>query len=797
MDIHKISATALALALTASLASCSETKRSSDTDSINSENASEAEALSENAFENAFRAVDYEIPIEYTYLNIRDVLSESEEYVVNVIKYEEGGEESVNKLYRTDKAFTRFDELDIPLPDEAAAADAGYAMNFFNPDGSMLSIITLEDHGGVKFPEGEYDENFDYDSYYDNCETSYMLAVYDKELALVSSTKLEYPESFFDQWDNILMCVYAADGNSLLCSCENGEIWRISSDGKFIQLTDIDEDDSMRNINSMVTFFRDRDGSLIASVPQLITSKDPDGYEYDTIMYEYCDIDDRGKLSEPFYSYTPSFSFQSYSPSAGYDEYRILLPNDDSLIGITDSGEEKEIINWNDSDTEAMNVVSLGDDEFIGFSTNRSSEWGETVLKKLVRRDPSEFANIKVITIGCNSEKTSIPRELVNSFNSLQTEYRLKIKNIEDTENSVNALGMSLITGDAPDMIYSIAPEDFFNLRNKGAFAELYGFMDEDADCSRDAFMPNILSAMESDSGKLFGLPLSFGINTIVTRKDVSDIENWKFDDMLALYDAQPLSSDMLYAYDTKEEMLNYMLRPMSGLIDYESGKCNFDSPDFVKMLEFCNRFVSETDIPDKESDGEAHQMWYSNKYFRLKNNETLIELLSLCSPNSYSCTKNLQGGGAELTLAGFPSDDGKGGRLAPGRIICINEKAKDKQGAWEALKYFMSRVDNSTYDPDYGGFPSMKEGFEAYFKKDQSDTHTYNGNLAPPLNADEEKMIREYILSCDTLGTSMDNEMYNICLEEAECYFNGEVSAKTSAERIQNRIQIFVSEQS
>ena len=55
--------------------------------------------------------------------------------------------------------------------------------------------------------------------------------------------------------------------------------------------------------------------------------------------------------------------------------------------------------------------------------------------------------------------------------------------------------------------------------------------------------------------------------------------------------------------------------------------------------------------------------------------------------------------------------------------------------------------------------------------------------------------MIKEYILSCSTIENSFPNELWSIIYEEASEYFAGNITAEEAAERIQNRSEIYVSE--
>ncbi|MDO4864589.1 MAG: extracellular solute-binding protein [Ruminococcus sp.] len=797
MDTRKITAFALAMTLAASFGSCSDTKQSGDgSDSSAAEQTSAPETELISDFTTAYRLSDYDVPISFEYISIEAELTDTNELIVS-LAVNRDSEDYTFKYYRTDKALTTFTELNIADPEEAESADFHYSNYHFNTDGSMISIVTLEDHGGVKMPE-KYDESFDYGSYYDDYSTSYMLAVYDKEMKLVSTAMLEYPEELYDDWGNLRSCYFIADGDSLLFSCDDGSLWRIGTDGSFRQLVP-PNDDAPEYYQLGYMLYRDRDGKLIAKVPNFVEVSSENDVPYYRTEYSYCDIDENGTLSEPLYHCSDSDFMNVASITAGYGEYRLLIPEADSLIGITDSGEAKEIINWMDSDTESMSVIALGNDEFLGLKSEMGDVFSTVSVKKLTRRDPAEFANVKAVTIGApRGRQWGVPRELINDFNSSQTEYRIKIKNIPETSDALNALGMSLIKGEAPDIIYDISTGDFFNLRNKGGFDDLYQYMDADEDYPRSAYMPNVLKAMESSDGKLYGLPASFNVDTLVTKTEVWDKQNWTFDEMLALYDDPPIPVDNIYDYDSKEEVLDFMLRPMNDLIDYDKAECHFDSPDFVKMLEFCNRFVSEVNMPDKSIDGwDANQQWWTNKFYRLKNNEALTDRLTLGGPmSSYSMEKNLNAGGADLTLAGYPSSNGKGGRLTAEYIMCINAKSKEKQGAWEFITYAADRGTKVQSYRSESGTPTLEKNFDYLLENEANmGTHSASGNEFPVLTKDEKKMLKDYILGCDTLGSDLDGDMYDICLEEAEAYFNGEISAETAAEHIQNRVSILVSE--
>ena len=69
------------------------------------------------------------------------------------------------------------------------------------------------------------------------------------------------------------------------------------------------------------------------------------------------------------------------------------------------------------------------------------------------------------------------------------------------------------------------------------------------------------------------------------------------------------------------------------------------------------------------------------------------------------------------------------------------------------------------------------------------------DGEKYYPLTQEERDDLERYVLSCDTLGGQYDDDILNICLEEAQTFFSGEASAEQAADMIQNRCSILVSE--
>ncbi len=686
-----------------------------------------------------------------------------------------------SELYRTDENFSKFELFEYEKPEEMQNYDTAHDQILFNSDGTACSLVTLEDHGGVVAPE-EWDENFDYESYNENCITTYMICTYDKDGKLLTKSAFEYPEEVYDDYGYVISGLPVADGNSILTSFEDGSIRRLSSDGTFTTVYELENPEDYAYTSS-AHLNRDRDGKIIVTRYETTENYDSNGNPGIETVVNFMEFDGE-KMGDVIYS-CKEYEVNG-SMVHGRGDYRFFIPTIDGVVGVKDDGTSETVVDWLASSLNAMSVFPCGENDFIGMGWND----GETAIK-LVPRDMSELADVEIITV------SNCDTRIINEFNNSDNKYRVQLVEYSYEDNN-QQLNMDIISGNAPDVICGLEYSTYLNYCNKGVFADLYELMDDEL--SKEMVMPNVITAMERD-GKLYSLCTKFGINTLVTKTRICDKENWTFDDMLNLYDNAPASATHLYDGETKLDMFRRMFYTMNDLIDYDNAKCDFNNPEFIQLLEFCNRFVDTVDEPSKADDYEEFSQYMTEKYHWFGNDYTLVEPLQFFDPSTYNLVKYTQGNGEDLTLVGYPSDNGKGGRITPEYMMSITENCENKQGAWEFLKFYIlesNKVPELENDYFYmESIPSLTDSFEKTMKTEMSAKHSASGVEYPSYTQEDVDMLTEYIKSCDTIGTVLDYDIVAVCEEEAGLYFAGEQTAETSAEHIQNRVSILISERS
>lgn len=794
--MKKLIALILSVAALTSCSNVGKLPRSDDNSANDISSAVQTEELS--AASNGYKAIEIELPIDYGYISRFITLPDSDKFYLqrnwcsNKECPDPNSPTGMIEVPNTFESIDEFKDLTFKQPDEFYSADYANSDILFNTDGSFITLLVMEDHGGMKLPD-EYDESFDYNTYNSNCTYSFKLVKYSSNCEVLWETDFEPTDDFYGNSGDMVYLAYQstiADGDSILVSTESGKVFRISQNGDISQVFALEGDPYEISAPSLM---RDRDGKLVLCINDETT--DENGYlKFCTYL---CDFGEDGYVGEPFANFSNDNEPFGITPGSG--EYRFYVSLTDGLYGINDAGEEKLIIDYEDISLESGPTISLGDNVFLTAVDDNDS--ANTHLYKIVPREPGETD--ERIEISIANPYNYIPRELINDFNKSQDTYKIKTVEFEQSDEELgqgslnnNALNMALIKGEAPDIIYGLDFATYQNYQHKGVFTDLYPLMENDPKINKSTILPNFLKAMETSDGSLYAICNSFGVSTMVAKTKVFSKENWTFDEMAELYENPPVNAVHRYDGYNKEEMFNDLSYCFDDLIDYETATCNFQSEEFIKLLEFCNRFVDVVPMPDKFTEGaEANQNYWTDRFTWLRDDAILNETIA---PLGYSLCKYLQGGGEELTFVGYPSSNGKGGRLSVETLVSITENCKCKEGAWTFISYYIEQsISSGPYNGESGGMPILSESFEKLMDSEMTANHTASGMEIPNITQADRDMLANYIKSCDTLGTLLDEDIQNVCSEETALYFAGQQTAETTAEHIQNRVSIIISEKS
>lgn len=383
----------------------------------------------------------------------------------------------------------------------------------------------------------------------------------------------------------------------------------------------------------------------------------------------------------------------------------------------------------------------------------------------------------------------------------------------ESVENSgSDQLKKDILAGNAPDMIITYDRSVLNSLAPKGAFADLYSFLEKDSDLKKEDLMPPLLKCGEFD-GKLYSLSPSFSISTFAVKKKFCDHDNWTVEEFMDAYKNRP-DGAKLKEYETQDDILRILMYGANEFVDYKNGKCHFDDPEFVKMLEFTKQFPKEDEDVSEDMSREEWEKYSREMELAYRNDKILIFDWDIYDVHEYNTLKDGHFG-EDISLVGYPSEDGNGGAVIDGiNNMMIMNDSPVKDECWKFIKgFFQKQETEHGYSYSYG-LPAlvsdfdkvMDESMEKWYYTDDDGTKVYVDNerniggkdikIDPP-SKEERDYVANYIKSASTVRNSFSRDIEEIIMEEVKAFYADEKSAQEAADMIQSRASLLVSEQS
>lgn len=504
-----------------------------------------------------------------------------------------------------------------------------------------------------------------------------------------------------------------------------------------------------------------------------------------------------------------SWASGGYNLMSGYG-YDIFLWDSTMVAGYNiGDAEYTEVLNFIDSDIDSGNIDSfaaVGEGKFLMTAYNQDT-W-EQEIYVLSKVAPEDVKDKQVLTLGglyiSNSDLIS---DIVR-FNKSNDEYRVTLKDYSKynteaaPEGGITQLNNDVTAGNMPDILivdnYNMPMSSYIQ---KGVFEDLYTWLDNDGEMSREDFLSNVLEAFSVD-GKLYQFPIGFSIGTAVGKTSVvGDRTSWNYSELKAVTDRYPDSS--VFDLVSRSELLTACAMYFGdSYIDPYEGTCDFNSEEFIELLKWTAEFPAEIDYDSLDED------YWMNEYSRYRENEVLLYLTTLYGFGDLKQTKDYYFG-EDISLVGFPVSEGNGSVLMSDTSMAISAKSSNKDGAWEFIKYFLTEEYQS--DDNRWCFPVRSDVLEAQAKKatepdyyldengnkvEYENTIGINGTVITiyPMTEEEADEYLQFIRSVDKT-VFYNEELVEIIMEESEGFFAGGKTAEATAEVIQRRASLYMSE--
>lgn len=432
------------------------------------------------------------------------------------------------------------------------------------------------------------------------------------------------------------------------------------------------------------------------------------------------------------------------------------------------------------------------------------------LLSKFTKIAAEDVIEKTELTLGCYYMDADVKHKLVE-FNKNSAEYRINIKDygmydtMDDYTQGMNRLNADIVAGNVPDIMILNTQMPVESYIAKGIFADLNEFLEKDTELKKEDLLPNVLEALSYDGG-LYRLAPSFAINTFVAKTaDVGEEPGWTMDEALTLLASKPEGTNLLSEITASNFMYYTMWICGEQYVDWDNGQCYFDSDGFMKILEYANSLPREIDYT-AVMDDESYWKEMETQY---RTGKTILSIQYLSGFRDYAYAKQALFG-EDITLIGFPTEEGVGAGLNIGTTMAISALSKNKEVAWEFMKTFFSEEYQDSLNYNFPVRISSLRKLEEkawerpYFIDEEGNKQEYDDFFyidgmdvpAVPLTKEETGEFIEYLMSLDKLCV-YNEALNNIITEECESYFAGQKTVEEVADIIQSRTKIYVSENS
>lgn len=522
------------------------------------------------------------------------------------------------------------------------------------------------------------------------------------------------------------------------------------------------------------------------------------------------------ELSEPQKTSAPSSS--PYALCSGNYEFSLFANFNDGLYGLKENTWLRltDYVDNSFSALELWGLQYINENEFIALIKNGS----EHRLLFLSERDISEINSRKTLTLAVFGDASSYIGDEVKAFNNTNENYRIEIKTynggnyIENTE----LMREDILSGNTPDIIQNnpgqLSPDSFG--ARESLFVDMYELIDNDLKLSRDDFLDGYLEAMDFN-GKLLEISPGFTVNAMTIKdKYLNGLTEWTFDEMIEIVNSRPLEMGIISDFKEYSRSV-YMISMIDycSFIDFEKASCCYDSDEFVNIMKAVQENELGMTAEEENIFLDDSSLGFDNGARDFIDDNYLIDVSALRSTADIQTTVRAKFS-EPCTFIGFPGKGVSKATFSPdeNRCFSIMRSCESPEGAWEFIR------DSFFTDEFYNGingtycFPALESSFTEKFEAEKnvsmyknpatgemenSDfyiTDTIeNAIYFEPFNDSEVDKYSDFICESAKHRKRYDYTVWEILDEELTAYFEGERSAEETADIIQNRVSIYISE--
>ncbi|MDE7222529.1 MAG: extracellular solute-binding protein [Acetatifactor sp.] len=389
----------------------------------------------------------------------------------------------------------------------------------------------------------------------------------------------------------------------------------------------------------------------------------------------------------------------------------------------------------------------------------------------------------------------------VDAYNAGNGKYYVEIvdygQEYPDYDTAKERLKLDLATSKGTDIVW-VGDMVTDELGYAGVLADLNAYLTPE---SREKYLTNILGCAQTGDA-LYEIAATFELGFIAGDSGKLGAETgWTVEEMLGIFRAGDKDANGLggVGVNTAQELA---LHAIEDFVDWDTSRADFCKQEFYDILEFCRNESGWSKATRESVASGTH----------LAVRSGLSDVTDIQYTNWQL--------GEDWVVKGWPCDQGTGVKVSFGNPFAISSYSQCPEGAWDFLEYYMTldwledyaalhpELPRKTYASIHGlplnrlAFEEMLEWstVQQYYEDTGEPVPLYFGEGSIPdfyaNSAEDAERIREIVALAD--GRSLSNLSFvsQIIGEEISGYKAGVMSAEQTAEKIENRVQVYLDEQ-
>lgn len=450
----------------------------------------------------------------------------------------------------------------------------------------------------------------------------------------------------------------------------------------------------------------------------------------------------------------------------GAGEYPLLCLYDSGLCGLVPSGELVELVDWGGGGFRIRNPKAAAATEDGRLLLLDSL--GTGIFTEGAAEQDGGILTLKLGTVGDSMY------DLTDAFNGENGSVRVSeidytLNGTLGIQDALTKLAADIASGEGPDMLL-LTNLPVHSYIRRGCLLELSGLLDTES-----IVMADVLRV----SGGLYYVSRGFGVETYAgLASNFGEAEGWTMESFLEAEAKLAPGSKMFY--NASRELFLRMTCPgyLQKAIDWENGSCDFDNAEFKTLLDTAAHMT--------ESPEEAGSSYVPPSQLLRSG----AEYVSVCYVGSVTRMSAFETEvGEKLCFVGMPAPDGENGSMVyTNRAVCVMASTKHPEACVSFLNYILTGYDPGEQDYELNSsLPLYRPYLDNMVERARAD-----GKLS---GEDEERFFS--FLDCVKYSSLCDEEVMDIILEEAGAVFSGIRNADEAAKIVQDRVSIYVAEQS